>query len=214
MSRSVAAVIAITLGFPILAMIALAANGGFNPDLLMTFLVGGAVTVFVVGAIFEIKRLADLDHRETASGSELRPPAETPRQASTAESPKPHGEATHDSRSRTVRSEPVQPANLAKPRVYEAPALARVAPDGSTKNDEVLVAAQPIAESTTANEVASQPIMVTPQQESGRSKPAAKAKPATRKRKDSVSPSESPPPKKPNAVKGSRKGEQRKPGNP
>jgi hypothetical protein len=212
MSRSVAAVIAITLGFPILAMIALAANGGFNPELLMTFLVGGAVTVFVVGAIFEIKRLADLDHRETATGSQ--PPAETSRQASIAESPKPQVEATPDSRNRTVRSDPVQPANLAKPRVYEAPALARVAPDGSTKNDEVLVAAQPVSESTTADEVASQPIMVTPQQESGRSKPAAKAKPATRKRKDSVSPSEAPPPKKPNAVKGSRKGEQRKPGNP
>jgi hypothetical protein len=212
MSRSVAAVIAITLGFPILAMIALAANGGFNPELLMTFLVGGAVTVFVVGAIFEIKRLADLDHRETATGSELQPPAETPRQASTSELPKPHLQATPDSRNRTVRSDPVQPINLAKPRVYEAPAAARAALDGSTRNDEVLVAAQPVAESTTADEVASELIVVTPQQ--SRSKPAAKAKPATRKRKDSGSSSEASPPKKPTAVKGSRKSEPRKPGNP
>ena len=61
MSRPVAAVIAIALGLPVLAMIALANIGAFNPELLMTFLVGGAVMIFIVGAIFEIKRIADLD---------------------------------------------------------------------------------------------------------------------------------------------------------
>jgi hypothetical protein len=66
MSRSLATVIAITLGFPILAFIAITQTGGVNPGLLMMFLVGGVVTTFSVGAIFEIKRLVDLDRHEHA----------------------------------------------------------------------------------------------------------------------------------------------------
>jgi hypothetical protein len=61
MSRSLAAVVCIALGLPILAMVALAANGGFNPQLLMTFLIGGVLMAFVVGAIFEIQRLVELE---------------------------------------------------------------------------------------------------------------------------------------------------------
>jgi hypothetical protein len=59
-------VISLILGLPILAMVAVASVGGFDPKLLTTFLVGGVVMVFVVGAIFEIKRLLDSDdHPET-----------------------------------------------------------------------------------------------------------------------------------------------------
>jgi hypothetical protein len=64
MSRSLAAVIAITLGLPILAFIAITETGGVHPGLLLMFLIGGVVTTFAVGAIFEIKRLVDLDHHE------------------------------------------------------------------------------------------------------------------------------------------------------
>jgi hypothetical protein len=64
MSRSLAAVIGITLGLPILAFIAITETGGVDPGLLLMFLIGGVVTAFAVGAIFEIKRLVDLDHRE------------------------------------------------------------------------------------------------------------------------------------------------------
>jgi hypothetical protein len=64
MSRSLAAVIAITLGLPILAFIAVTETGGVHPGLLLMFLIGGVVTTFAVGAIFEIKRLVDLDHHE------------------------------------------------------------------------------------------------------------------------------------------------------
>lgn len=66
MSRTAATVISLVLGLPILAMVAVAAAGGFDPRLLTTFLVGGVVMMFVVGAIFEIKRLLDTDERETA----------------------------------------------------------------------------------------------------------------------------------------------------
>jgi hypothetical protein len=71
MSRPVAAVIGIALGLPVLAMIALASIGAFHPGLLMTFLVGGAVMTFVVGAIFEIKRIADLDGRDHSHQAEI-----------------------------------------------------------------------------------------------------------------------------------------------
>ena len=64
MSRTLAAVIGITLGLPILAFIAITATGGVDSGLLLMFLIGGVVTAFAVGAIFEIKRLVDLDHRE------------------------------------------------------------------------------------------------------------------------------------------------------
>jgi len=64
MSRSVAALIGITLGLPILAMIAITAASGVKSDILMILLAGGVVTAFLVAAIFEIKRLSDLDsHR-------------------------------------------------------------------------------------------------------------------------------------------------------
>jgi hypothetical protein len=66
MSRSLAAVIAITLGFPLLAFVAITSSGGVNPGLLLMFLIGGVVTTFSVGAIFEIKRLVDLDRHDHA----------------------------------------------------------------------------------------------------------------------------------------------------
>ena len=61
MSRTLIALIGITLGLPILAMIAISISSGLNPEFLMTFLIGGVVTTFVVGAVFEIKRMSDLD---------------------------------------------------------------------------------------------------------------------------------------------------------
>jgi hypothetical protein len=71
MTRSLAAVIAITLGLPILAMIAVTATGSMSPDLLMTLLIGGAVMIFIVGAIFEIKRLADLDDHARSAQADI-----------------------------------------------------------------------------------------------------------------------------------------------
>ena len=59
MSRTAAIVITMVLGLPILAMVAIASAGGFSPSLLTTFLVGGVVMTFLVGAVFEIKRLLD-----------------------------------------------------------------------------------------------------------------------------------------------------------
>jgi hypothetical protein len=61
MSRAIAGVFIFSLAFPVLAMIALAASGAFNPDFLSTFLVGGIVTTFVVLALFEIRRLVEQD---------------------------------------------------------------------------------------------------------------------------------------------------------
>jgi hypothetical protein len=61
MSRAIAGVFIFSLAFPVLAMIALAANGAFSPDFLSTFLVGGVVTTFVVLALFEIRRLVEQD---------------------------------------------------------------------------------------------------------------------------------------------------------
>ena len=61
MSRTLAAVLGITLGLPVLAMIAITATGSVKADLLMTFLTGGVLMAFAVGAVFEIRRLADLD---------------------------------------------------------------------------------------------------------------------------------------------------------
>jgi hypothetical protein len=66
MSRTAACVISLVLGLPILAMVAVAAAGGFDPRLLTTFLVVGVVMAFVVGAIFEIKRLLDSEERDTS----------------------------------------------------------------------------------------------------------------------------------------------------
>jgi hypothetical protein len=66
MTRTAAIVISLILGLPILAMVAVASVGGFDPKLLTTFLVGGVVMVFVVGAIFEIKRLLDSDDHPSA----------------------------------------------------------------------------------------------------------------------------------------------------
>jgi len=73
MSRSVAAVFGLTLGFPILAMIAITATGGVKPDWLIMLLVGSVVIAFVVVAIFEIKRLVDLDSHHHAKQPESVP---------------------------------------------------------------------------------------------------------------------------------------------
>jgi len=66
MSRSLAAVILLVLGLPVLTLIAVAATGGVSADLLRTLLVGAAVTAFIVPAIFEIRRLAHLEGDEHA----------------------------------------------------------------------------------------------------------------------------------------------------
>ena len=71
MSRSLAAVIGVSLGFPILAMIAISVASGLNPDFLMRFLIGGVVTAFVIGALFEIKRLADADSKHLPERHEI-----------------------------------------------------------------------------------------------------------------------------------------------
>jgi hypothetical protein len=55
-------VLGITLGLPVLAMIAITATGSVKADFLMTFLTGGVLMAFAVGAVFEIRRLADLDN--------------------------------------------------------------------------------------------------------------------------------------------------------
>jgi hypothetical protein len=79
MSRTLAAVIGITLGLPLLAMIAISVSSGLNPDFLLTFVIGAVVTTFVVCAVFEIKRMADLDsdhgpdRHEALSGETLAP---------------------------------------------------------------------------------------------------------------------------------------------
>jgi hypothetical protein len=62
MSRTLALLIAITLGFPVLAMVAIAATGGIKADFLLSFLTAAVLMAFAVGAIFEIRRIADLDH--------------------------------------------------------------------------------------------------------------------------------------------------------
>src|SRR5215212_10393639 len=66
MSRSVAAVFGFSLGFPVLAMIAITATGGIKPDWLVMFLIGAIIMALVVAAIFEVKRLVDLaSHRDS-----------------------------------------------------------------------------------------------------------------------------------------------------
>jgi hypothetical protein len=90
MSRSLTAVIGITLGLPILAMIAVSVSSGLNPDLLMRFLIGAVVATFVVCAIFEIKRMADLDrHRDTEQPNVLPDEAHAAPEAYEAEPPLP-----------------------------------------------------------------------------------------------------------------------------
>jgi hypothetical protein len=59
MSRAFAGVVAICLGFPILAIVAISATGAFSPSLLSSFLIGGVVVTFVVLALFEIRRLVE-----------------------------------------------------------------------------------------------------------------------------------------------------------
>src|SRR5919199_4073540 len=80
MPRSIAAVFGLALGFPILAMIAITATGGIKPDWLVMFLVSGVIMSVIVAAVFEIKRLADLDRNhhseqpESARGEVLAAP--------------------------------------------------------------------------------------------------------------------------------------------
>jgi hypothetical protein len=70
MSRPFAAVIAITLGLPVLAMIALTATGGVKPDFLLTLLLGGVLMGFLVAGIFEIRRLIEVDDGEDSEHDE------------------------------------------------------------------------------------------------------------------------------------------------
>jgi hypothetical protein len=86
MSLTLVVVLAITLGFPVLAIIALASTGAFSPDLLSTFLVGGVVVAFVVGAIFEIRRMADLDRHDAPEEAE-QPVREAPPEKPVQEAP-------------------------------------------------------------------------------------------------------------------------------
>ena len=73
MSRTLAAVLGITLGLPVLTMIAITATGSVKADLLMTFLTGGVLMAFAVAAIFEIRRLADLDSHEPSEAEPALP---------------------------------------------------------------------------------------------------------------------------------------------
>ncbi|HEY8383975.1 MAG TPA: hypothetical protein VIL09_17690 [Microvirga sp.] len=61
MSRSLALILAITLGLPVLSIVVLAEVAGVHTDLLRAFLSGGVVFAFVTAAIFEVRRLAGLD---------------------------------------------------------------------------------------------------------------------------------------------------------
>jgi hypothetical protein len=73
MSRTLAAVLGITLGLPVLAMIAITATGSVKADFLMSFLTGGVLMAFAVAAIFEIRRLADVDSHEPAEAEPALP---------------------------------------------------------------------------------------------------------------------------------------------
>jgi hypothetical protein len=59
MSPSVAAVIALALGLPVVMFVAVFRSVGGNPELLTSALTFTVVTAAVVGLLFEIKRLTE-----------------------------------------------------------------------------------------------------------------------------------------------------------
>src|SRR3954452_4150735 len=128
MSRTAASVISLVLGFPILAMVAVATVGGYNPKLLTTFLVGGVVMAFVVGAIFEIKRLLDWeDHAGSATtGSHAKPleitVSDAPVDAPVAQEPVAPPAPERESRVETASSVPADAAIAPEPIVEPLPA--------------------------------------------------------------------------------------------
>jgi|SRR4051794_23046742 len=114
MSRTAACVISLVLGLPILAMIAIAAAGGFDPRLLTTFLVGGVVMAFVVGAIFEIKRLLDSDHHASSATMNAHGSAIAVRVADAPIAQEPTSDPTPDREIRLEAPGPV-PADMVAP---------------------------------------------------------------------------------------------------
>jgi hypothetical protein len=61
MSRTLLALLVLTLGLPILAFIAAAMAAGANPALISTGATFFVVLTAVIAMVFEIKRLADQD---------------------------------------------------------------------------------------------------------------------------------------------------------
>ena len=61
MSRTVAAVLALALGVPVLAFIAAVTAAGVNPSLISSGVTFFVVLAAVVAMVFEIKSLADQD---------------------------------------------------------------------------------------------------------------------------------------------------------
>ncbi len=61
MSRTVASVLALSLVLPLFAFFAIVLATGVNPGLISGFVTFIVLACFVVGAVFEIKRLVDLE---------------------------------------------------------------------------------------------------------------------------------------------------------
>lgn len=134
MSRSLALILAITLGLPVLSIVVLAEAAGVHTDLLRAFLSGGVVFAFVTAAIFEVRRLAGLDA----------PPAveHVPSPASLAQEPIIVALPAADAARPIVVDTPVQDpaveapvptADPSEPIVVAAPTIAAEAPAKRTR---------------------------------------------------------------------------------
>jgi hypothetical protein len=68
MDRTVMAVLALVLGTPVLAALALVAQGSVEPEIIYTSLMFGVPMVFAVGVLFEIRRIAGVDDKPSEQG--------------------------------------------------------------------------------------------------------------------------------------------------
>ena len=68
MDRTVMAVLALVLGTPVLAALALVAQGSVEPEIIYTSLMFGVPMVFAVAALFEIRRIAGVDDQPSEQG--------------------------------------------------------------------------------------------------------------------------------------------------